>query len=118
MSTEPTLGLIVMAYGTPRTPAEIEPYYTHIRRGRPPTPELLADLTARYDAIGGISPLAERTEAQRAALAAALEQRMPGRWPEARRPVHRGRHRRPGRRRGHRGRRPRAGTSLLRLQRR
>jgi ferrochelatase len=74
------LGLVVMAYGTPRTPAEIEPYYTHIRRGRPPTPEQLADLTARYEALGGISPLTERTEAQRAALSAALEERMPGRW--------------------------------------
>ncbi len=79
-SSDHPLGLIVMAYGTPRTPAEIEPYYTHIRRGRPPTPELLADLTRRYEAIGGISPLAERTEGQRSALAAALERRMPGRW--------------------------------------
>jgi ferrochelatase len=61
-----------MAYGTPRTPAEIEPYYTDIRRGRAPTPEQLADLIARYDAIGGISPLAARTEAQRDALQNAL----------------------------------------------
>lgn len=68
-------GLVVMAYGTPRTPADVEPYYTHIRRGRPPEPEQLADLVARYDAIGGISPLAERTEAQRLALAAALAER-------------------------------------------
>jgi ferrochelatase len=67
-----TLGVLVMAYGTPRTPADIEPYYTHIRRGRPPTPELLAELTARYDALGGVSPLAQRTEAQRAAIEAAL----------------------------------------------
>jgi ferrochelatase len=74
------LGLIVMAYGTPGSPAEIEPYYLHIRRGRPPTPEQLADLIMRYDAIGGISPLAQRTEAQRAALEAALEAEMPGRW--------------------------------------
>ena len=80
MSEGPPLGLVVMAYGTPRTPEEIEPYYTHIRRGRPPTAEQLADLTRRYEAIGGISPLAERTEAQRAALAAALDRRMPGRW--------------------------------------
>jgi ferrochelatase len=74
------LGLVVMAYGTPRTHDEIEAYYTHIRHGRPPTPEQLADLVRRYDAIGGISPLAERTEAQRAALEQALDQRMPGRW--------------------------------------
>ena len=52
--------VLLMAYGTPRTPAEIEPYYTDIRRGRAPTPEQLADLVARYDAIGGISPLAAR----------------------------------------------------------
>ena len=38
------IGVLVMAYGTPRTPADIEPYYTHIRRGRPPTPEQLAEL--------------------------------------------------------------------------
>lgn len=73
-------GLVVMAYGTPRTPADIEPYYTHIRRGRAPEPQQLADLIARYDAIGGISPLASLTEAQRAALETALEARMPGRW--------------------------------------
>ena len=79
-TTDQRLGLIVMAYGTPRTPAEIEPYYVHIRRGRPPTPEQLADLISRYEAIGGISPLAQRTEAQRAALEAGLEAAMPGRW--------------------------------------
>lgn len=73
------LGVVVMAYGTPATPADVEGYYTHIRRGRPPEPEQLADLTRRYDAIGGTSPLAERTEAQRAALARVLDERAPGR---------------------------------------
>ena len=57
-----------MAYGTPRSSEEILPYYTDIRRGRPPTEEQLSDLKARYDAIGGISPLAARTEAQRDAI--------------------------------------------------
>jgi ferrochelatase len=70
-------GLLVMAYGTPRSPADVAGYYTHIRRGRPPTDEQLADLVRRYDAIGGISPLAERTESQRRALEAALERRRP-----------------------------------------
>jgi ferrochelatase len=69
-----------MAYGTPRSADEIEEYYTDIRRGRPPTPELLADLTARYDAIGGLSPLAERTEAQRVAIEHRLHTRAPGRF--------------------------------------
>lgn len=73
-------GVLLMAYGTPRTPDEIEPYYTDIRRGRAPTPELLADLVARYDAIGGISPLAQRTDDQRDALQAALDERAPGRY--------------------------------------
>jgi ferrochelatase len=72
------LGVVVMAYGTPRTPADVEAYYTHIRRGNAPTPEQLADLTMRYDAIGGVSPLAERTEAQRVTLQAALDERAPG----------------------------------------
>jgi ferrochelatase len=61
-----------MAYGTPATPDDIEPYYTHVRRGRPPTPELLADLRRRYDAIGGTSPLLELTSQQAAGLQAAL----------------------------------------------
>jgi protoporphyrin/coproporphyrin ferrochelatase len=68
-----TYGVLVMAYGTPCSAEAIEPYYRHIRRGRAPTPELLAELTGRYEAIGGLSPLAERTEAQRAAIEAALD---------------------------------------------
>ncbi len=80
MTAAARLGLVVMAYGTPRRPEDVEAYYTDIRRGRPPTPELLAELQGRYDAIGGISPLAERTESQRVALAEALEVRAPGRF--------------------------------------
>lgn len=73
-----TIGVIVMAYGTPAAVSDIEGYYTHIRRGRPPEPEQLANLIARYDAIGGISPLAARTEAQRAAIDGALNASTPG----------------------------------------
>ncbi|MCL6547956.1 MAG: ferrochelatase [Alicyclobacillus sp.] len=62
-----------MAYGTPRSLDEVEAYYTHIRRGRPPTPELLADLVRRYEAIGGVSPLREITFAQAEGLQAALD---------------------------------------------
>ncbi|HAP77024.1 MAG TPA: ferrochelatase, partial [Acidimicrobiaceae bacterium] len=78
--TETRTAVLLMAYGTPRTREEIEPYYTDIRRGRPPTPELLAELTARYDALGGTSPLAARTDAQRDALQAALDAAAPGRY--------------------------------------
>jgi ferrochelatase len=73
-------GVLVMAHGTPATPEGIESFYTAIRRGRPPTPELLAELTGRYRAIGGTSPLTERTRAQVDGLAAALETADPGRF--------------------------------------
>lgn len=66
--TKKTMGLLVMAYGTPYKEEDIEPYYTHIRRGRPPAPEQLEDLRNRYAAIGGISPLAKITENQANAL--------------------------------------------------
>ena len=80
MDTGNKIAVLLMAYGTPRTREEIEPYYTDIRRGRVPTPEQLADLTARYEALGGTSPLAARTEAQRAGLQLALDHAAPGRY--------------------------------------
>ena len=74
------ISVVLMAYGTPRSREEILPYYTDIRRGRPPTEELLAELTARYEAIGGLSPLAALTEAQRDAIQRALDDAAPGRF--------------------------------------
>jgi ferrochelatase len=74
------ISVVLMAYGTPRSREEILPYYTDIRRGRPPTDELLAELTARYEAIGGLSPLAALTEAQRDAIQRALDDAAPGRF--------------------------------------
>lgn len=60
--------LLVMAYGTPYKESDILPYYTHIRHGRKPSDEALQDLTERYEAIGGLSPLADTTERQARAL--------------------------------------------------
>jgi len=60
-----------MAYGSPEGDAGIEPYFTHIRGGRAPSPEALEHLRARYRAIGG-SPLTAITCAQAEALAAEL----------------------------------------------
>jgi protoporphyrin/coproporphyrin ferrochelatase len=62
--TKKKMGLLVMAYGTPYKEEDIERYYTHIRHGRPPAPEMLEDLQNRYEAIGGISPLAKITVEQ------------------------------------------------------
>ena len=67
-----SIGVVVMAYGTPASAADLTAYYTHIRRGRPPTDEQLAELRSRYDAIGGVSPLRRITEAQRDGIADAL----------------------------------------------
>ena len=75
---QPHTAVMLMAYGTPRHRDEIEPYYTDIRRGRPPTPEALADLVARYEAIGGLSPLAELTERQQQRLQQELDTIDPG----------------------------------------
>ncbi|WP_124726781.1 ferrochelatase [Staphylospora marina] len=79
MAVAKKTGLLVMAYGTPRSPEEIEPYYTHIRRGNKPPTELLEDLKRRYEMIGGVSPLAKITEDQTAALEKELNSRSNGR---------------------------------------
>jgi ferrochelatase len=63
-----TMGLLVMAYGTPYKEEDLERYYTHIRHGRPPSPEALIELRDRYRAIGGISPLAQITDDQASGL--------------------------------------------------
>ena len=71
-------GVLLMAYGTPSTPADVEAYYTRIRYGRAPSPELLADLVRRYNAIGGTSPLAQRTADQVRGITQALDALAPG----------------------------------------
>lgn len=55
------MGLLVMAYGTPYKEEDLERYYTHIRHGRKPSPEMIEELRGRYEAIGGISPLGRIT---------------------------------------------------------
>jgi len=75
-----TTGVVLMSYGSPSGPEDLERYYTDIRRGRPPSPEQLDELRARYEAIGGISPLAERTRAQAAGVQRALDAAAPGRF--------------------------------------
>lgn len=70
-------GILLMAYGTPNTLDEVEAYYTDIRGGRPPSPELLHELTARYERIGGRTPLLDITRAQARALQAELGGALP-----------------------------------------
>jgi protoporphyrin/coproporphyrin ferrochelatase len=64
--------VVLMAYGSPETTADIRPYLEDIREGRSVSDEAVEELTERYRRIGGRSPLDEMTEAQRAALEAEL----------------------------------------------
>lgn len=69
------IGVLVMSYGTPESMEGIEAYYTHIRRGHPPTEEQLEDLTSRYRTIvGGVFPLRENTNRQAEALQRKLDE--------------------------------------------
>lgn len=66
--------VLLMAYGTPERPDEVEAYYTHIRGGRTPPPEAVERLQRRYALVGGRTPLLEITTA----LARAVEQELNG----------------------------------------
>lgn len=73
-----TIGVLVMSYGTPESMDQIEAYYTHIRRGNPPTEDQLKELTDRYEAIvGGVFPLRANTDNQVAALQETLNRLNP-----------------------------------------
>ncbi len=72
--------VLLTAYGGPVRLDQVEAYYTDIRHGAPPPPELLRELLRRYEAIGGGSPLSAIVERQRACLADALAARG---WPVA-----------------------------------
>ncbi len=66
------IGVLVMAYGGPNNLDEVEPYLLDVRGYRPTAPEIVHEVRERYREIGGRSPIRERTEAQAAALEAAL----------------------------------------------
>lgn len=74
------IGVLLMAYGTPRSLDEVEAYFTHIRRGRTPAREEVEELQERYRAIGGVSPLFDITASQAEGLQACLDRKAPGRY--------------------------------------
>jgi protoporphyrin/coproporphyrin ferrochelatase len=51
------VGLVVIAHGTVDSLDELPTFLTNIRRGHAPSAELLHEVTRRYEAIGGQSPL-------------------------------------------------------------
>ena len=53
-----------MAHGTPSSLDDMPEYLRLVRGGRPPPPELVAEMRHNYEAIGGCSPLTTITETQ------------------------------------------------------
>ena len=64
--------VLLLAHGTPESLDQMPEYLARVRGGRPPSPELIAEMTGNYTAIGGRSPLTDITRAQAAALQAEL----------------------------------------------
>lgn len=71
MSAAP-IGVLVMAYGGPDRLEEVEPYLLDVRGFRPTPQTVVQEVRRRYQAIGGRSPILERTRAQAAVLEGAL----------------------------------------------
>jgi protoporphyrin/coproporphyrin ferrochelatase len=67
------IGVLLMAYGTPEGPEQVEAYYTHIRGGRKPSPEAVENLRDRYRTVGGRTPLLAITNEVAAKLEARLK---------------------------------------------
>lgn len=76
--TKKRIAVLVMSYGTPESMDLIEEYYTHIRRGNPPTQAQLDELTGRYETIvGGFFPLRRNTDHQVSSLQDMLQKLYP-----------------------------------------
>ena len=64
--------VLLMAHGSPDSLDQMEPYLKHVMTRRPPTPEFVDEMRARYRRIGGRSPLLEITRRQAGALSRRL----------------------------------------------
>jgi ferrochelatase len=69
--------VLLLAYGAPLSLDEVEPYLLDVRGGRPTPRGIVEDLRSRYAAIGGRSPLLDRTREQAEALDTRLGNRVP-----------------------------------------
>lgn len=73
-----TIAVLLMAYGSPESLDDMEPYLLDIRGGRPTTPELVNEMKSRYAQIGSRSPLLDITRDQAASLEVELNRRFAG----------------------------------------
>jgi protoporphyrin/coproporphyrin ferrochelatase len=60
--------VFLLAHGTPDSLGQMPEYLARVRGGRPPSRELIAEMTANYRAIGGRSPLTDINRVQADAL--------------------------------------------------
>src|SRR5215813_4176220 len=72
-----SVGVLLMAHGTPSSLDEMPEYLRLVRGGRAPSDELIHEMRENYAAIGGRSPLTELTNAQAEALRARLGDGVP-----------------------------------------
>ncbi len=73
----PAADVALLAFGGPETVADVAPFVAALT-GAEPAPGMLAAVVARYEAIGGGSPLPAITRRQAAALQVALAARLDG----------------------------------------
>jgi ferrochelatase len=69
---------LLIAFGGPTSPDEIRPFIRRVLRGYPVPAERIEEVARHYEAIGGRSPLNERTFRQAHALQNALKERRIG----------------------------------------
>ncbi|MBI3050192.1 MAG: ferrochelatase [Acidobacteria bacterium] len=65
-------GVLIVAFGGPRGPADIRPFLERVLRGRRVTPERIEEVARHYELFGGVSPITELTLRQ----ARGLEERL------------------------------------------
>jgi ferrochelatase len=66
--SDPRLGVLLMAHGTPESVNQMTDYLRRVRGGREPSAELIKEMTQNWEAIGGHSPLTDITIEQGKAL--------------------------------------------------
>ncbi|HVX37929.1 MAG TPA: ferrochelatase [Gemmatimonadaceae bacterium] len=72
---DPTRAVLLMAYGTPESPDDVEEYFTNIRHGHKPPAPAVENLRRRYERVGGGTPLRHISESVRTRLEQALAER-------------------------------------------
>jgi protoporphyrin/coproporphyrin ferrochelatase len=60
--------ILLLAHGAPERVEDVESYLGFVRAGRPGNPRIVEEISRRYAAIGGVSPLLRWTRAQAEAL--------------------------------------------------